>query len=181
MKPEVNIGTVLISKPFMEDKRFEKTIILIVERNNEGTIGFIINKVNLNPIDLKIDNYPTLSINVKNGGPVSKDNLFFIHQHPNLIMNSQQITPSIFWGGKLEDMIQKCQSGEISMNEVSFFLGYTGWEKDQLEEEIREGSWIIHDIKLEKIPTQLDWSELLIGINKEYEVWAKAPSNFHLN
>ena len=44
MKTEVDIGTILIAKPFMEDKRFEKTIILIVESNSEGTIGFIINK-----------------------------------------------------------------------------------------------------------------------------------------
>ena len=181
MKNEVHVGTVLISKPFMEDKRFEKTIILIVESNNEGTIGFIINKDNMKPVDLMIDNYPKLSINVKNGGPVSKDNLFFIHRHPELIINSQQIKPGIFWGGKLEDVVEKCQSGEILIDDIAFFLGYTGWKKNQLEEEIQEGSWIIHDIELQKIPTQLEWSDLLIDVNKEYEVWAKAPSNFHLN
>ena len=44
MKTEFEIGTILISKPFMEDKRFEKTVILIVESNQNGTVGFIINK-----------------------------------------------------------------------------------------------------------------------------------------
>ena len=49
MKQEVQVGSILISKPFIEDKRFEKTIILIVEHNQNGTIGFIINQ----PTNLK--------------------------------------------------------------------------------------------------------------------------------
>ena len=87
----------------------------------------------------------------------------------------------IFWGGELEDVIKKYQSGELPVNEILFFIGYTGWEKNQLEEEIKEGSWIISDVKLTKINETLDWSKLLVDINQEYEVWAKAPSNFHLN
>ena len=46
---------------------------------------------------------------------------------------------------------------------------------------IKEGSWIIHDTTLNKINTHLDWYTLLIEINKEYEVWATAPADFHLN
>ena len=44
MKNEIKSGTILISKPFMEDSRFEKTVILIVESSKEGTMGFILNK-----------------------------------------------------------------------------------------------------------------------------------------
>ena len=181
MKNEVDIGTILISKPFMEDKRFEKTIILIVEVNTEGTVGFIINKETSKPVDIIIEDCPKLNINAKYGGPVSTDNLFFIHQNLNLMTNSPELQAGIFWGGELEDVIKRSQDGELSIDEVSFFLGYTGWETNQLEEEIKEGSWIISNMKLTQIHNNLDWSRLLIDINKEYEVWAKAPSNFHLN
>jgi len=181
MKTEVDIGTILIAKPFMEDKRFEKTIILIVESNSEGTIGFIINKKIPSTIDEIITDFPQSNVQVKYGGPVSTNNLFFIHQHPDLIMNSQKIQTGMFWGGELEDVIQKCKSGEIAIDEILFFLGYTGWEENQLEDEIEEGSWMIHNANLKKLNHDLDWSKLLIDINKEYEVWATAPSNFHLN
>ena len=37
-------GTFLISQPLISDKRFEKTIILITESNEEEVLGFVINK-----------------------------------------------------------------------------------------------------------------------------------------
>tara|TARA_Y100001968_G_C19353084_1_gene715732 strand:+ start:438 stop:983 length:546 start_codon:yes stop_codon:yes gene_type:complete len=181
MKNEVKVGTILIAKPFMEDKRFEKTIILIAEVSTDGTVGFILNKQTSSTIDTIIPELPQSNTQVKYGGPVSTNNLFFIHQYPNLIKNSQQIQANMFWGGKLENVIQKYESGEIVMDNILFFLGYTGWEKNQLESEIKEGSWIIHDTTLNKINTHLDWYTLLIEINKEYEVWATAPADFHLN
>ena len=181
MKNEVDVGTIIIAKPFMEDKRFEKTIILIVEVSSEGTVGFIINKETAQPVDIIIENHPKLNINVKYGGPVSTDNVFFIHKNPDLMTGKNQVQAGIFWGGELEDVIKKYQSGNLPIDQVLFFIGYTGWEKNQLEEEIQEGSWIISNLKLTKMNENLDWSKLLIDINKEYEVWANAPSNFHLN
>ena len=70
---------------------------------------------------------------------------------------------------------------EIKPQEILFFTGYSGWEKNQLKEEIKEGSWIIQNINLEILEEPIDWSKLLIEINKEFEVWATAPSDFRLN
>ena len=47
MKNSIEPGTILISKPFIDDEKFDKTIILVVEHNKNGTIGFIINKKTL--------------------------------------------------------------------------------------------------------------------------------------
>jgi len=181
MKKEVQVGSILISKPFIEDKRFEKTIILIVEHNQNGTIGFIINQ----PTDLKVHDllpdFHEFSISVKKGGPVEINNLFFIHKYPDLINNSLEIKSGVFWGGELKDLLKGYHNHEITNDQISFFLGYTGWEKNQLAQEIADGSWIIHEIDLTKFNKKIDWSTLLIEINQEYEVWANAPANFHLN
>tara|TARA_Y100000994_G_scaffold57198_1_gene46357 strand:- start:5458 stop:6006 length:549 start_codon:yes stop_codon:yes gene_type:complete len=182
MKNEVTVGTILISKPFMEDNRFEKTIILIVEHNNDGTIGFIMNKITPNKIESILDILPVNNINLKYGGPVDDESsLFFIHRYPDLIRGSQEIKDGVFWGGEIEDVSKGLKSGEISKNEITFFLGYTGWEENQLLQEINEGSWIQHNIDLNQLKDNMNWSNLLIQINKEYEVWATAPSDFHLN
>ena len=46
-------GTFLISQPLIDDKRFNKKIIIITEHNNEGTLGFIINELtNIKILDL---------------------------------------------------------------------------------------------------------------------------------
>tara|TARA_B100001250_G_scaffold378833_1_gene368981 strand:+ start:903 stop:1448 length:546 start_codon:yes stop_codon:yes gene_type:complete len=181
MKKEVQIGSILISKPFIEDKRFEKTIILIAEHNKNGTVGFIINQPTNLTIDELLPDLKDFSINIKKGGPVETNNLFFIHKYPDLIHNSIEIKNGFFWGGELQDIVKGYQNKEITNDQISFFLGYTGWEKNQLEEEINEGSWIISEINLTKFNEKINWSTLLIAINKEYEVWATAPADFHLN
>lgn len=180
MKNQITSGTILISKPFMEDKRFEKTIILIVEHNLSGTIGFIINKKKPVLINDLIPNISTLNLQVHQGGPVEKDSIFFIHKHPDLIHNSTKIKDGLFWGGDINDMIYRVNNKEIKTNEIIFLLGYAGWENNQLQNEINEGSWIIHNIQLTNF-NNLKWSDLLIEVNKDYEVWATAPTDFHLN
>ena len=107
MKNEISTGTLLISKPFMEDKRFEKTIILIVEHNKNGSIGLIINRNSLfNAKDI-IPEINTSDINIKEGGPVEKDALFFIHKHPHLIPNSQKIKDKLYFGGDMKQLIER--------------------------------------------------------------------------
>ena len=180
MKKQIEPGTILISKPFMEDKRFEKTVILITEHSENGSVGFILNKqLSLNIQEL-IANFPT-KLNLKEGGPVETDSVFFIHTYPDLINNSISIKDGLFWGGDFEDIIQGFNNEEIKKNEIAFFLGYSGWEKNQLIDEIKEGSWITHGINLKNFNSKISWPALLIEINKEYEVWASAPSDFHLN
>ena len=121
-------------------------------------------------------------MNINYGGPVDDTNsLFFIHEYPNLINDSKEIKNGLFWGGEINDVIAGLNSGKILADKISFFLGYTGWEENQLKNEINEGSWIIHNMDLTNFNKNPDWSSLLIQINKEYEIWASAPSDFHLN
>jgi len=181
MKNEITAGTILISKPFMEDKRFEKTVILITEHSENGTVGFIVNKTS--SIDM-LEFTPSLTnqkITIKQGGPVDNNSLFFVHKHPDLIHNCFKIKDGYFWGGDINDVIEGIKRNEIKIQEVLFFTGYSGWEKNQLKEEINEGSWIIHDTNLEILDNPINWSTLLIEINKEFEVWTTAPSDFRLN
>ena len=181
MKNSIEPGTILISKPFMEDKKFEKTIILIVEHNKNGTIGFVINKKTSIEAHELIPDFTQTNLKIKSGGPVEKNTLFFVHTYPDLINNCQEIKDGIFWGGDIEDVIKGLENKEITGNQIAFFIGYCGWEPNQLQSEIYEGSWILHKIDLTKFNEAINWSQLLIEIDEEYEVWATAPSNFHLN
>ena len=183
MKNEIKIGNILVSKPFIEDKRFNKTVILITEKTDEGVVGFILNKeTNYKTHDFleKIDG-KKFNSTINYGGPVDTNSLFFIHRYPDIIQNSEKINNELCWGGELKSVISGIKSGEINQNYILFFLGYTGWKKGQLEQEIKEGSWILHHIKIREFNTKINWSNILTSIDKEYEIWANAPLNFHLN
>jgi len=181
MKKEIGAGTILIAKPFMEDKRFEKAIILIAEHNTNGTIGFMINRKNTININELIPEINPLQTTIREGGPVEKETLFFIHKSPELIKKSEKIRGDFFWSGDVTHLIKGLKEDKIYGNEIIFLNGYAGWDKHQLETEIEEGSWIIHEMNLQRLYTKIEWSSILIEVNKEFEVWASAPSDFHLN
>ena len=65
-------GTFLISQPLIDDKRFNKKIIIITEHNNEGTLGFIINELT----NIKKLFSATAIVNVK------KDSFFVLGHFP---------------------------------------------------------------------------------------------------
>ena len=126
-------GQLLVAEPsIIGDLSFNRSVILLAEHNKDGSVGFILNK----PLKYTIrDLVPEIEANFKiyNGGPVEQDNLYFIHNVPELITDSIEISSGIFWGGDFELTKELINDGKIKKDNIRFFLGYTGWETQQLE------------------------------------------------
>ncbi len=178
-------GQLLIAEPsIIGDLSFNRSVILLADHNQEGSVGFIINK----PLKYTInDLVPDVEANFKiyNGGPVEQDNLYFIHNIPELIPNSVEISSGIFWGGDFELTRNLINSGEIKKDNIRFFLGYTGWEAQQLENEMKSNSWILtENLYKNKIigkSTTDFWKEKILELGGEYIIWSNAPENPLLN
>lgn len=178
-------GQLLIAEPsIIGDLSFNRSVILLADHNEEGSVGFILNK----PLEYTInDLIPEIeaSFKIYNGGPVEQDNLYFIHTIPKLIPNSIEISNGIFWGGDFELTKSLINEGKINKEDVRFFLGYTGWSANQLESELQSSSWIIttNNYKssiLGKSSSQF-WKEKIIELGGEYLIWSNAPENPILN
>ncbi len=178
-------GQLLIAEPsIIGDLSFNRSVILLADHNHEGSVGFILNK----PLEYTInDLIPDIeaSFKIYNGGPVEQDNLYFIHSIPNLITESIEISNGIFWGGDFELTKSLINEGKINKEDIRFFLGYTGWSANQLEDELKENSWIMttnnyNSSILEKSSSQF-WKEKIIELGGEYLIWSNAPENPILN
>ncbi|MEM0576436.1 YqgE/AlgH family protein [Flavobacterium polysaccharolyticum] len=178
-------GHLLIAEPsLIGDLSFNRSVILLADHNQEGSIGFIINK----PLKFTInDLIPEIEARFKiyNGGPVEQDNLYFIHNIPDLIPNSVEISNGIYWGGDFESTKELINLGLIGKNNIRFFLGYTGWVEKQLENEMEDNSWIIAENLYEnkiigKSSTHF-WKEQLMELGGDYLIWSNAPENPYLN
>lgn len=178
-------GQLLIAEPsLIGDTSFNRSVILLADHNNEGSVGFIINK----PLRYSIkDLVPEIHANFRiyNGGPVEQDNLYFIHNVPELIPNSIEISNGIFWGGDFELTAELINSGIIKKNNIRFFLGYTGWDAQQIEDEIHTNSWIISEnFSKNKIIGKSSnnfWKEKILELGGDYLIWSNAPENPVLN
>ena len=182
---KLNKGQLLIADTLiLGDASFARAVILLTAHNKEGSVGFILNK----PLQYSItDLLPEINtpFKVYNGGPVEQDNLYFIHDVPNLIPNSVEISNGIYWGGCFETTQQLINEGKISKNNIRFFLGYSGWSFNQLEMELHENSWIVTENtskqKLLSKASPLFWKEKIIEQGGEYVLFSNAPENPILN
>lgn len=178
-------GKLLLSEPsLLQDMVFGRAVVLITEYNLEGAVGFILNK----PINHYIsDLIPDIEVPfpVYTGGPVEQDNLYFIHNKPEIIPYSTEISDGIFWGGDFEIVKKQINLGNLSEHNIRFFLGYSGWAVGQLESELQSNSWIVVENTyksriLSKAQTDF-WKEQLEALGEKYVIWSNAPENPELN
>ena len=72
----------------------------------------------------------------------------------------------------------------IKATDIRFFLGYSGWSINQLNEELKESTWVIVKNKypnLLNIKSDDIWKNQLMAFGGEYQIWANAPKNPALN
>jgi putative transcriptional regulator len=139
MKPEA--GKLLKSTPLLKDSFFEDTLLFIAEHNETGHIGFVINKPferRLNELE-EFKNTPPFPL--YNGGPVDREHLFILHRRPDIIEEGKPIGNGLYLGGRFRQVVEGIKNGLLSTSDVKVFIGYCGWNNNELEEEIREGSW----------------------------------------
>jgi len=175
-------GKMLLSEPsIIGDASFSRSVILLTEYNEHGVVGFILNK----PINYTLDQLIpeiTMEIPVFMGGPVDTDNLYFLHCVPHLIPDSFLINGTIYWGGDFNKAVELLLSGGIRADQIKFFLGYSGWEVGQLEEELNASSWlVISEPKQEAAIFNADvdtiWRDKMRNQGGSYEFWSNAPDN----
>lgn len=178
-------GNLLIAEPsIIGDLSFNRSIVLLTNHSKDGSIGFILNK----PLDYTInDLIPNINATFKvyNGGPVEQDNLYFIHKVPELIPNSIEISLGIFWGGDFNVVSQLITEGKIGEKDIKFFLGYSGWELNQLEKELKSSAWVVTKNIYEKAIIEKDykffWKEKMVELGGAYSIWSNAPEDPSFN
>lgn len=175
----------MIAEPALTgDVSFNRSVVLLAEHNEEGSVGFILNK----PLEYDIcDLISDIKVPFKvfNGGPVEQDNLYFIHKVPELIEGSVEISDGIYWGGDFEKTIKLINSEVITEKDIRFFLGYSGWDSLQLDQELTSKSWVVAKNEYQSDIIQKSssafWKEKMIELGGDYLIWSNSPENPILN
>ncbi len=177
-------GHLLISEPFLADSYFKRAVVLVSEHDDQGTLGFILNK----PTDVKlneaVDDFPDFDVPLYFGGPVETDTLFYIHTLGPKLEGAREICPGIWWGGDYDQLKFLIDTHQIHRDEIRFYAGYSGWEPRQLDTELKEKSWMLVDAKPQFTffdDPKLLWSQVLRSMGNEYAILANFPEDPNLN
>lgn len=97
-RKKVEIGNILIAEPFLEGKYFSRSVVLIVEHDEKGSIGFVLNKPMIYSTSDLVTELSEIEHPVYVGGPVEQNQLYYIHTHSEL-EDALHIANGIYWGG----------------------------------------------------------------------------------
>lgn len=171
-------GKILISEPFLCDATFGRSVILLIDHSEEGSMGLIINKqlpIFVNDIieELKyMDDIPLYK-----GGPVSTDTLFYLHTLAE-IPGALPICKGLYLNGDFDEIKKYILQGNKIEDRIRFFLGYSGWDGKQLDTEIKENTWIVSKEENDYLmhsETKGMWKEALEKLGSKYETWSRFP------
>ena len=170
-------GRILISEPFLRDATFGRSVILLVDHTDEGSMGLVINKqlpLFLNDIIMEfkyLDEIPLYK-----GGPIATDTLFY--------PDSISISKGLYLNGDFDEIKKYILQGNKISECIRFFLGYSGWDSEQLNNEIRENTWLVSEEEksyLMKNNIKDMWRTALEKLGSKYETWSRFPQVPTLN
>lgn len=178
----IKAGDLLVAEPFMDDPNFQRSVVLITENDETGTLGLVLNKPSLFYVNEVIADFPAFKAKIYMGGPVGLDRVNFIHSYPDLISGSMHLAGNLYWNGNFEDLKRNIEEGNIQPNNIKFFIGFSGWGIGQLEDEMQEKTWIVSkDYRNIFKSSDMMWKDVLEKMGGKYKIIANSPTDPSLN
>ena len=139
----------LIASPQLLDPNFVKSVVLMIQHNDEGALGVIVNRPGEKTVKelwTEVGDAPCENVGpVCLGGPVPGP---LLAVHTNQFFAEMEILPGVFLAatkGHLDELM--LQEGDP----VKVFLGHAGWGPGQLESELEAGAWFTTPASIEHI------------------------------
>jgi putative transcriptional regulator len=174
-------GQLLIAGPSLLDPNFWRTVVLVVEHNDEGALGLVLNRPSettvadaVPQLEELVDPAEELFI----GGPVQPSSLIVLAQFEDpgdaALISFDDVG---VLRANLDDPVAGVRNGRA-------FVGHAGWGPGQLDSELERGDWILEPAKLQDAFTanpQGLWSEVLTRKGGSYALVARMPTDPSMN
>lgn len=142
---QISQTSILVATSLLDGSDFENARVFIHHSDQKDVVGFILNK----PFNRSLNELAEFShsnpVPLFNGGPVDHEHLFVLHRRPDLIPGGEPIGDDVYFGGDFQQAVNLLNNGSLPESDIRIFIGYCGWDKEQLDEEIGEGSWILEE------------------------------------
>jgi putative transcriptional regulator len=138
-------GQLLLATPALLDPNFHRTVILVLDHGEDGAMGVILNRPLEVPVDAVLPTwqpYVTDPGVLFQGGPVGLDSALGLVALPGDLPEPAGVR-RLDGSLALVDLDTEPATVVPHLSGIRVFAGYAGWGTDQLEREVREGSWYV--------------------------------------
>ncbi len=180
-------GVLLVAEPFLREDHFNHAVITLVEyARRKSAMGLVLNKPTGYTLGEAIDGInDDVDTPIYCGGPVACDRLFYLHSLGNELPNSRKLSDDLFIGGDFDSVKAYVNMGLPTEGLIRFFVGYSGWDPGQLEEEIRTHVWAVAPRPANSEILREDgdsfWYHIVRTMGTPYRNWLYHPLNPQFN
>ncbi len=136
-------GIFLVATAGMQDPRFRRSVVLLLEHGENGTLGLIVNKVteiSLSQVLPDLKDSGQESNLLLFGGPVGLDGLLFLTRNAEPPEGAEHVMEDVYYSGD-SNLLKEFLKQNKGAGELRIFVGNSGWSPGQLAAEIAEGAW----------------------------------------
>jgi putative transcriptional regulator len=176
-------GQLLVAGPALLDPNFWRTVVLIVEHNDEGALGLVLNRPSETSVGEAVPQLETLldpDERLFIGGPVQPSAVIVLAEFEDATEAALIAFGDVGvlgTGPSPDELTAGVRSGRA-------FLGHAGWGPGQLDGELERGDWILEPARLGDAfsvdPPSL-WSEVLTRKGGSYALVARMPADPSMN
>ncbi|MFQ5635499.1 MAG: YqgE/AlgH family protein [Gammaproteobacteria bacterium] len=143
--PEPARGMLLVASPDMRGTWFARSVILLIQHDESGTAGLLINRqTDITPAELLpgVGGLNRLRHKLYIGGPVAGRGITMLVESEAPPDRAQHVFADVYASGNEQLLLEIADRGEAAQR-IRLYAGYAGWVPGQLEAEIRRGSWTV--------------------------------------
>ena len=136
-------GIFLVATPGMQDPRFRRSVVLLLEHGEKGTLGLIVNKVteiSLAQVLPDLEDSGQEENLLFFGGPVGLDGILFLIRNAEPPERAEHVMENVYYSGD-RNLLEELLEQNKGAGELRVFLGNSGWSLGQVAGEIAEGAW----------------------------------------
>lgn len=181
-------GHFLIASQRLHDPNFFRTAVLMLEHNDQGAMGLIVNRPTTVAVSKALEQHFSLEncdAKVFQGGPVEPSALFIIHNDRLLDPDARLVLPEVYIGSSAAVFGQVIEAAaENNRTRFRICSGCAGWGPGQLEGELARSDWLTVPATAETVftddPHSL-WEELLKEAMAAHRLLPDVEGNPELN
>src|ERR1051325_2060730 len=159
-------GKLLVAPKDYTDPNFAKSVILLIDYDENGALGLMINrqtKVPVSRVLSEVKGADSYSGSAYLGGPVSLEAVLALLKSHSDTHAGEQVISDLYFITKKSDL-ESALASDRGAGNLHIYLGYCGWGPGQLDNEVRRGDWHIVDataqIVFDSEPSTL-WSRMI--------------------
>ena len=149
--PVLRAGALLVATPRLVDPNFERTVVLVLDHDESGSLGVVLNRPSPVPVGEILHEWQDLAAPpgvLFHGGPVATDSALAVAAVPPARGTEEPGEDPVgfrrlFDHTGIVDLDTPTELLDDAVDRVRIFAGYAGWGVGQLEAEIEEGSWFV--------------------------------------